>query len=197
MTERQARVLTVTLIVHLIVLRFTIRDLRRRPDAAVRGSKRFWRVAASLNTTGSVAYWLVGRRRTPELGAPSPASAAAGAAPPDVRPSEPARIRRTDRARRDRPRSRVPRRRAGSTGRGRGRPPHRAPCTQPRSRPTSRRRPGGRRHAVRVDPERPRRIGVGARDGRASSATRRARRWTGAGRSTSAARRHRRRRSLP
>jgi hypothetical protein len=77
MTERQARVLTVTLIVHLIVLRFTIRDLRRRPDAAVRGSKRFWRVAASLNTTGSAAYWLVGRRRTPDLGAP-PLAAAAG-----------------------------------------------------------------------------------------------------------------------
>jgi hypothetical protein len=76
MTERQARVLTVTLIVHLIVLRFTIRDLRRRPDAAVRGSKRFWRVAASLNTTGSAAYWLVGRRRTPDLGAPPLASAA-------------------------------------------------------------------------------------------------------------------------
>jgi hypothetical protein len=71
MTERQKRVLAVTLVVHLIVLRFTVRDLRRRPDAAVRGPKRFWRVAASLNTTGSLAYWLVGRRRTP---------AAAGAA---------------------------------------------------------------------------------------------------------------------
>ena len=80
MTERQKRVLAVTLIVHLIVLRFTIRDLRRRPDAAVRGSKRLWRVAASLNTTGSVAYWLVGRRRAPEGGAPSPASAAPGSA---------------------------------------------------------------------------------------------------------------------
>ncbi len=77
MTERQVRVLTVTLIVHLILLRFTIRDLRRRPDAGVRGSKRFWRVTASLNTTGSVAYWLLGRRRLPELGAPTPAAAAA------------------------------------------------------------------------------------------------------------------------
>lgn len=78
MTERQKRVLAVTLIVHLIVLRFTIRDLRRRPDAAVRGPKRLWRVAASLNTSGSVAYWLVGRRRLPEPGAPAPAPAASG-----------------------------------------------------------------------------------------------------------------------
>jgi hypothetical protein len=72
MTQRQARVLAVTLVVHLVILRFTIRDLRRRPDAAVRGSKRMWRVAASLNTTGSLAYWLVGRRRAP-AGAAAPA----------------------------------------------------------------------------------------------------------------------------
>ncbi len=77
MTERQVRVLTITLIVHLVVLRFTIRDLRRRPDVAVRGSKRFWRVAASLNTTGSAAYWLFGRRRMPELGAQALAAATA------------------------------------------------------------------------------------------------------------------------
>ena len=44
----------------------TWRDLRRRPDAAVRGSKRLWRLAATLNTTGSLAYWLFGRRRLPE-----------------------------------------------------------------------------------------------------------------------------------
>ena len=77
MNERRVRVLVVTLIVHLIVLRFTMRDLRRRPDAAVRGNKRIWRVAASLNTTGSVAYWLVGRRR---LAAPAATPAAAAAA---------------------------------------------------------------------------------------------------------------------
>jgi hypothetical protein len=31
----------------------------------VRGPKLFWRMWSSLNTTGSVAYWLVGRRRIP------------------------------------------------------------------------------------------------------------------------------------
>ncbi len=77
MSERQVRILTVTLIVHLILLRFTFRDLRRRPDAAVRGNKRIWRVAASLNTTGSVAYWLIGRRR---LANPAPAASDAAVA---------------------------------------------------------------------------------------------------------------------
>ena len=75
MKERQVRVLTIVLIVHLIVLWFTLRDLRRQPDPAIRGSKRFWRVAASLNTTGSAAYWLVGRRRRAVTPAVTPASA--------------------------------------------------------------------------------------------------------------------------
>ncbi len=69
LTDQQKKVLAVALVVHLIVLELTWRDLRRRPDAAVRGPKRFWRLAASLNTTGSVAYWLFGRRRLPPGGA--------------------------------------------------------------------------------------------------------------------------------
>ncbi len=63
MNQKQARVLAVVLVVHVIVLRFTWRDLSRRSDAAVRGPKRLWRLASALNTTGSVAYWLFGRRR--------------------------------------------------------------------------------------------------------------------------------------
>jgi hypothetical protein len=57
--------LAVVLVVHLILARSTLRDLRRRPDAAVRGPKRMWRLWATTNTTGSLAYWLVGRRRQP------------------------------------------------------------------------------------------------------------------------------------
>jgi hypothetical protein len=75
MTQKQARVLAVTLVIHVILLRFTWRDLRRRPDAAVRGPKRLWRVAASLNTTGSVAYWLVGRRSAGSVPTSAPAAA--------------------------------------------------------------------------------------------------------------------------
>ncbi len=67
MNEKQKRILIVVLVIHVIVLNLTWRDLRRRPASAVRGKKRVWRVASTMNTTGSVAYWLFGRRRQPEL----------------------------------------------------------------------------------------------------------------------------------
>jgi hypothetical protein len=66
MTDKQKRVLIVALIVHVIVLNLTWRDLRRRPASAVRGKKRMWRLASMANTSGSVAYWLFGRRRMPQ-----------------------------------------------------------------------------------------------------------------------------------
>jgi hypothetical protein len=66
MTEKQKRVLIVVLVIHVIMLKLTWLDLRRRPDSAVRGKKRIWRLASALNTTGSVTYWLFGRRPVPE-----------------------------------------------------------------------------------------------------------------------------------
>ncbi len=63
LTDQQKKVLFVVLVFHLILATLTWRDLSRRPDAAVRGKKRMWRLASSVNTTGSVAYWLFGRRR--------------------------------------------------------------------------------------------------------------------------------------
>ena len=65
LTEPQKKAIVMVLVVHLILLTLTWLDLRRRPDAAVRGRKRVWRFASSVNTTGSVAYWLFGRRRVP------------------------------------------------------------------------------------------------------------------------------------
>jgi hypothetical protein len=65
LNSQQKLILVVVLIVHVILARFTLRDLRRRPVSAVRGPKRLWRVWATTNTTGSLAYWLVGRRREP------------------------------------------------------------------------------------------------------------------------------------
>ena len=65
MTDQQKRVVVIVFLVHLILVRLTWLDLRRRPDAGVRGNKRFWRLASSMNTTGSVAYWLFGRRTAP------------------------------------------------------------------------------------------------------------------------------------
>ena len=65
MSPHQKRVLVVALVVHVIVLKLTWLDLRKRPDEAVRGKKRWWRVASSLNTMGSGAYWLFGRKSGP------------------------------------------------------------------------------------------------------------------------------------
>lgn len=67
MTDKQKRVLTVALVIHVIMLSMTWRDLSRRPAAAVRGKKRIWRLWSGMNTTGSIAYWLFGRRPTREL----------------------------------------------------------------------------------------------------------------------------------
>jgi hypothetical protein len=67
MSEQRKRVLVGALVLHLIMVSLTWRDLRRRPDAAVRGKKRMWRLASLMNTTGSLSYWLFGRRRVPEL----------------------------------------------------------------------------------------------------------------------------------
>jgi hypothetical protein len=63
LTDQQKRVLVVVLVVHLILAKVTWLDLRRRPQAGVRGPKRFWRTWSLFNTTGSFAYWTVGRRR--------------------------------------------------------------------------------------------------------------------------------------
>jgi hypothetical protein len=63
MTDQQKQILAVVLVIHLILARLTWSDLRRRPDAGVRGRKRLWRTWSLLNTTGSVAYWTLGRRR--------------------------------------------------------------------------------------------------------------------------------------
>jgi hypothetical protein len=38
------------------------RDLSARPEADLRGSKKFWRVFVLLNPGNSLAYWTVGRR---------------------------------------------------------------------------------------------------------------------------------------
>ncbi len=66
LTDQQKKVLVVALVIHLIMIRLTWRDLRARPDSAVRGPKGLWRFAATLNTSGSLAYWLFGRRRLDE-----------------------------------------------------------------------------------------------------------------------------------
>jgi hypothetical protein len=54
---------------HLAVTSLIWRDIRRRPDDQIRGSKNVWRVATAANSANSVAYLLFGRKRA---GAPGP-----------------------------------------------------------------------------------------------------------------------------
>jgi hypothetical protein len=68
LNEKQVRVLAVVVVIHVILLALTRKDLRARPAEAVRGNKRMWKVWSTMNTTGSVAYWLVGRKRVPDGG---------------------------------------------------------------------------------------------------------------------------------
>ena len=39
-----------------------LRDLSRRPDSRVRGSKRLWSLGVMVQPVGPVAYFLLGRR---------------------------------------------------------------------------------------------------------------------------------------
>ena len=54
--------LALILSAHLIITGLTWQDLHQRPVNQVYGNKRMWRIASGLNTVGSLAYLLVGRR---------------------------------------------------------------------------------------------------------------------------------------
>lgn len=64
-----ARLLAAIAVLHTAAAVLTWRDLRTRSARCVRGGKRIWRVASSVNTLGSVAYWLFGRRQVPTVSA--------------------------------------------------------------------------------------------------------------------------------
>ena len=51
---------------HVAVTALTWRDLRHRPTEQVRGNKKWWRVASAANTTNSLIYWLIGRKKAPQ-----------------------------------------------------------------------------------------------------------------------------------
>jgi NO-binding membrane sensor protein with MHYT domain len=61
-TRQLLVVLAYVVTVHAPFTALTWRDLRIRSAAQVRGNKRIWRLTSALNTTGSAAYWLFGRR---------------------------------------------------------------------------------------------------------------------------------------
>lgn len=57
------RLIATLLVAQSLIGTFTVRDLKRRSAAQVRGPKWFWYAWGGTNTAGSVAYWLIGRRR--------------------------------------------------------------------------------------------------------------------------------------
>lgn len=62
-TSRRPAAVVPALLAHVVVTALVWRDLASRPDAQVRGSKNLWRTLSALNTSGSLAYLLLGRRR--------------------------------------------------------------------------------------------------------------------------------------
>jgi hypothetical protein len=61
--QKAVRRILPVLVAHAAITTLTWRDLRRRPEEQVRGSKRLWRVASAVNTVGSLAYLTIGRKR--------------------------------------------------------------------------------------------------------------------------------------
>ena len=68
LSERDRRVIVVTGVAETVLKIAALVDLRRRPADQVKGSKKVWATAIVLvNSMGAVpiAYFLLGRRRTP------------------------------------------------------------------------------------------------------------------------------------
>ncbi|MDH2416551.1 hypothetical protein [Nocardioides sp. CER19] len=63
LTQSQKRMVGAAVVVQLVVGLLTLRDISRRPADRVRGPKWLWRIAGTANTSGSAAYWLIGRKR--------------------------------------------------------------------------------------------------------------------------------------
>jgi hypothetical protein len=63
LSGRQQAAIAAAAVVQAALAAATLWDLRRRPRAEVRGSKRLWAAAAFVNFVGPLAYFTVGRRR--------------------------------------------------------------------------------------------------------------------------------------
>jgi hypothetical protein len=63
MTASRKRLLIAILVpIEVILAVLAWRDLGRRTDGEVRGSKRMWRWLVVVNPGNSMFYWLLGRR---------------------------------------------------------------------------------------------------------------------------------------
>jgi hypothetical protein len=61
-SERKKLLVAILVPIEVVLGRLAWRDLARRTDDQVRGSKRLWRVLVVINPGNSVIYWLFGRR---------------------------------------------------------------------------------------------------------------------------------------
>ena len=60
---RSRRLIVAAGVVEVALLVATLVDLKRRPAAEIKGSKRIWTALAFVNIIGPVAYFTIGRRR--------------------------------------------------------------------------------------------------------------------------------------
>jgi hypothetical protein len=63
LSGRQQAAIAAAATVQVALAAATLWDLRRRPSAQIRGSKKLWVAAAYVNFVGPLAYFTVGRRR--------------------------------------------------------------------------------------------------------------------------------------
>jgi hypothetical protein len=60
--KRKTLVATILVPIEVILAVLAWKDLARRTDEQVRGSKRMWRGFIAVNPGNSMVYWLLGRR---------------------------------------------------------------------------------------------------------------------------------------
>jgi hypothetical protein len=63
LSRRQQAAIVAAAVVQEALAAATLWDLRDRPRARIRGSKKLWVAAAFVNFVGPLAYFTVGRRR--------------------------------------------------------------------------------------------------------------------------------------
>jgi Phospholipase_D-nuclease N-terminal len=64
LSRRQQTIILAVGVVQELLSVATLLDLRRRPSAQIRGSKKLWVAAAFVNFVGPIAYFTFGRRST-------------------------------------------------------------------------------------------------------------------------------------
>jgi hypothetical protein len=64
LSRRQRSSIMVAGVLQVLLAAAALLDLRRRPSDQVRGSKKLWAAATSVNLVGPLAYFAFGRRPT-------------------------------------------------------------------------------------------------------------------------------------